>query len=69
MEYPTAIVFFDSDEQFIASLYYCQERDIEVVEAHFCGWHCLLLFCEACLHSLIDFVQDSFGTEPFFMAN
>lgn len=68
MEYPTAIVFFESGEQFISSLYYCQERDIEVVEAHFCGWHCLVLFCEAYLPSIIDFVKDNFGIEPFFMA-
>lgn len=66
MEYPSAILFI-SDTEVPSTLYYCQENQIEVIEAHVYGWHCLILFDDLDVPNVIHYIWQQFRIIPFYM--
>lgn len=66
MEHPAAILFL-SDTEVSSTLYFCQENQIEVVEVHVYGWHCIVLFYDSDVPTLINYIQQQFGIVPFYM--
>lgn len=67
MDIPVGIILYESGDQFIAALQFCQENDVDVMDDTVCGMNCLIFF------SLVDTIisiahsLQEFGSLPIVL--
>ena len=66
MDFPAAILLFESNEEFIDTLLFCQASLLDVTDGYLCSWHCILIFNTSDITQILNFV-DEVGFFVFFM--